>query len=164
MKHLKWLPPLYVAAFPYLCLAALYVDSLREIFPGHPFRLVGILWLVGLVAALALLFTRKHWAARELALANMLIKLVHIPAYIVWFAAGILFFLFMGALLAFFMDILAISLSGLVGLAAALNCWKEGRLPRGKAILYSVFQFVFCVDVIGAVLLYRRARKHKEAA
>lgn len=163
MKRLKWVLPLYVAVFPYLCLAALYVDPLREIFPGHPFRLVGIFWLVGLAAVLAFFLTRNRWTARELALANLLIKLTHILAYVFWFAAGILFFLFMGAPLAFIMDVLAISLSGLVGLAAVLNCRKKGCLSNGKAVLHAILQFIFCADVFSAILVYRNSRNSREA-
>ena len=160
MKYLKWLPPLYVTAFPYLCLWDLYAAqaALRE----NPFARIGLFWLAGLAAALSVLLTRKHWTARELALANMLIKLTHILAYMFWFAAGILFFLFMGAPLAFFMDVLAISLSGLIGLAAVLNCGREGRLPAGKALLHGVLQFIFCADVVSAILVYRKARNNKE--
>lgn len=160
MKYLRWLLPLYIAAFPYLCFAGLYMEQMQAIFPGHPFRLVGIFWLAGLAAALAAFFTRNRWTARELARANMLIKLLHIPAYVFWFAAGILFFLFMGALLAVLMDALAISLSGLFGLAAVLRCGREGGLTGGRVILHGVLQFIFCADVFSAVSVYRGVRRN----
>jgi hypothetical protein len=70
-----------------------------------------------------------------------------------------LFFLFMGAPLAFVMDVIAISLSGLIGLAAVLNCRGEGCLPTGKTLLYGVLQFVFCVDIFSAVWIWREAKR-----
>lgn len=159
MTHLKWIPPLYTAVFPYVCLAALYGEPLRDIFPRHPFRLVGLAWAVGLAAALVVLFTRNRWTARELARANMLIKLVHIPAYVFWFAVGILFFLFMGAPLSFVMDVMAIILSGIVGLAAVLRCRVEGRLTTKAAVVNGILQFVFCADVFSVVWVYIKSRK-----
>ncbi len=159
MRHLNWIPPLYIGAFPYVCLAALYVEPLRDIFPRHPFRLVGIAWALGLAAALVVLFTRNRWTGRELARASMLIKLVHIPAYAVWFAVGILLFLFMGAPLAFVMDVMAIILSGIVGLAAVLRCRRERRLATKAAVVNGVLQFVFCADVFSAVWVYRNTKE-----
>lgn len=160
MKALKWLLPLYVAGFPYLCLWGLY--GAQAALHGNPFGLMGLAWLAGLAAALAVLLTRRRWTARELALANMLIKLVHIPAYVFWFAAGMLLFLFMGALLAFVTDVMAISLSGLIGLSAILQCKKEGVLTGKQILLHGILQFVFCADVCSAIWLYGRARRGGE--
>lgn len=154
----KWLLSLLVAVFPYFCLMGLYHDGVRALFP-NPFILIELFWLAELVLALAVLFTRKGWTVRELALANMLVKLVHIPAYVFWFAAGILFFLFMGAPLAFMMDAMAISLSGLVGLGAVLRCKKEGILTGKQTVIHGILQFVFCADVVSAIILYRKTKE-----
>lgn len=120
---------------------------------------MGLLWLAGLAAGLAVLLARNRWTVRELARVNLFIKLVHIPAYVFWFAAGILFFLFMGAPLAFFMDVMAISLSGLVGLAAVTRCKKEGVLTGKQAVIHGILQFIFCADVVSAIILYRKTRE-----
>ncbi len=157
MKYLKWLSPLYVAAFPYLCLWGIY--GAQAVLHGNPFVWMGLLWLAGLAAGLAVLLARNRWTVRELARVNLFIKLVHIPAYVFWFAAGILFFLFMGAPLAFFMDVMAISLSGLVGLAAVTRCKKEGVLTGKQAVIHGILQFIFCADVVSAIILYRKTRE-----
>ena len=162
MRYLKWFLPLSVAAFPYICLAGLYIARVQFLIPGHPFVPIGLIWLGGLAAALAVLLTRKHWTACELALANRFVKLAHIPAYVFWFAAGILFLFFMGAPLAFFMDVMALSLSGLIGLAAVLRCREEERLAGKAAVLHGVLQFVFCADVFSAIWVYIKIRKEKE--
>lgn len=154
MKYLKWLLLLPVAAFPYVYFVGNWLD-----FSGDSWTLIGFGWLPGLVAAALVFLTRNHWTAKELALANMLIKLVQIPAYVIWFAVAVVLFLFMGALIALVMDGMAIILSGLVGLAAVLRCRKEGQLAGEKALLHGILQFVFCADVVSAVLVYRESRR-----
>lgn len=151
MKAVKWVPVLLVAVFPYspLCLMAWDGD----------FRTIQLFWLVGLAGAAALLFLRKNWSVRELALTNMLVKLIQIPAYLFWFGMGVLLFLFMGPVLAFVIDVMAIILTGLVGLAAVLRCRKEGFLTGGQAVLYGITQFLFCVDVVSAIILYVKTKE-----
>lgn len=153
MKVIKWAPLLLVAVFPYSPL--IFVDLLDR----DPWGAVLWFWLVGLAAAVALCFTRKGWGARQLARASMLVKLVQIPAYVLWFLLGAATFLFMGPLLAFLVDAMTIFLSGLVGLAAVLRCRKSGILTRKQTILYAILQFLFCIDVISAIFLYRKAKE-----
>lgn len=154
MKYLKWLLLLPVAAFPYVYFVGIQFD-----LPIGPWGLIGLGWLVCLIPAAVVFLTRERWTARGLALANMLIKLVQIPAYVIWFVVGVAFFLFMGPLIAFVMDAMAISLSGLVGLAAVLRCREEGFLEREKGFPHNILQFVFCADVVSAVLVYRKSRR-----
>ena len=156
MKYLKWLLLLPVAVFPYLFYVAYcvrYLGPFVQVEPG---------WLVGLAAAVAVFLTRGRWTHRELALANMLMKLIHIPAYVLWFGLGLAMLLFAGPILAFVMDAMAIALSGLVGLAAVLRCRAEGRLTRKAAVVNGFLQFVFCADVFSAVWVFYKSRKREE--
>ena len=57
------------------------------------------------------------------------------------------------------LDVLAIFLSGLVGLAAVLRCRAEGRLTDKAAIVNGIFQFVFCADIISAIWVYRNTKE-----
>ena len=172
MKYLKWLLLLPVAVYPYIYFVV--------IMPGLPedienilrwlvntldlniWSFIGLTWLVGLAGALLIFLSRKHWTARELALANMLIKLIHIPSYMFWFIFGIAMILFMGPVWAFLMDAMTIALSGLAGLAAVLRCRAEGRLTTGAAVVSGILQFVFCADVFSAIWVYIKSRKEKE--
>ena len=154
MKYLKWLLLLPVAAFPYVYFAGIQFD-----LPVSPWSLIWAGWLAGLAGAVPVVLTRKRWTARELALADLLIKLVHIPAYVVWFVLGVAMILFLGPLIAFVMDAMAILLSGLVGLAAVLRCRAEGRLTRKAAVIHGVLQFIFCADVFSAVWVYRKSKE-----
>ncbi len=151
MKAVKWGPVLLVAVFPYtpFCLLAWNGD----------FRAIELFWLIGLAGAAAVFLTAKRWSPRELALASMLVKLVQIPAYVFWFVIGVGLFLFMGPLLAFVIDAMAIILTGLLGLAAVLRCRKAGVLTTGWAALCGILQFFFCVDVVSAVILFIKAKE-----
>lgn len=156
MKHLKWFLLLPAAAFPYV-----YFVGTR-FAPTDIWNLIWLVWLVCLVASALACWKRNHWTARELALANMLIKLIHIPAYVLWFGVGLATFLFLGPVIAFIMDAMAIVVSGLVGLAAVLRCRTEGKLGREAAIGHGILQFIFCADVFSAVWVYINSRKEKE--
>lgn len=149
MEIVSWLLLLPVAVFPY----SLFL------FPFRDFGTVELYWLIGLAGALLLFLTRRGWDARKMALSGMVVKLVQIPAYITWFVLGIAMFLFMGPLLSFLMDTMTIILSGLVGLAAVLRCKREGILTGKQALLHGVLQFIFCADVVSAIILYRKTKE-----
>lgn len=127
--------------------------------------IVEVSFVVGLVCAVALfvLGRRGTWSARQLALGSMAVKLAQIPAYVIWFIVGAAFFLFAGFVLAFFVDALAILLSGLAGLTAVLRCRKEEKLTRKAAVVHGILQFIFCADVFSAVWVYIKSRKEKES-
>ena len=90
----------------------------------------------------------------------MVIKLFHVQNYIVLFlGAMFLFALPMVPVMIWLLDVLAIFLSGLVGLAAVLRCRAEGRLTDKAAIVNGIFQFVFCADIISAIWVYRNTKE-----
>lgn len=126
--------------------------------------IVEVSFAVGLACAV-ILFVLGHrgvWSARQLALGSMIVKLAQIPAYVAWFILGVAFFLFMGFVLAFLVDAMAILLTGLVGLAAVRRCRAEGKLERKAAVIHGILQFIFCADVFSAVWVYIKSRKEKE--
>ena len=103
------------------------------------------------------------WNARELARVNMLVKLIQIPGYIFIFLAGIacLITIFtMGISVALvFLDGFCIGMTGLLGIAAFHNMKREGRIAKTRQVLYSIGSFVFCVDVILAIVGYKRSKQ-----
>lgn len=56
-------------------------------------------------------------------------------------------------------DCITIFLTGLVGLTANLRVYKERKCSGSFAALNSVCQFIFCIDVISAVVVYICSRK-----
>lgn len=142
-----------VAIFPYS--PWFFVEALDK----NPWTAVLWFWLAALAGAIALLFTRRDWDARQLARAGMWVKLLQIPAYALWFMVGAVMFIFMGPLLAFLVDAMTIILSGLVGLGAVLRSKKEGILTVSQAVVHGILQFVFCADVVSAIILYRKTKE-----
>ena len=165
-KYLLLLP---AAVFPYgilLAIGCLYNNALMaRLFGGRVFPLFQCLlglWLIGLICTvLFLVFAiTGSWDGAAIAKANMVIKLGQVPAYVLIFLLGTAYLLtiFTAAIsvILLILDTMAILLSGLVGLTAVLR----GRKALGGkgAVLHGILQFVFCADVVSAVLVYRRLR------
>lgn len=155
MKALKWIFLLPMEIFPYSFLMFVNVPQIDV------WKAVGWFWLAGLAGDILLLFFeyKGNWDARSMARVSMAAKLFHTPAYLMWFLLALFLFIFLGPVLAFTIDAMTIILSGLLGLAAVLRCKKEGVLTGKQAVLYGILQFVFCADVISAVILYRKTRE-----
>lgn len=155
MKVAKWLLLLPIVLFPYGFWASMWLK-----LPGRE-DLWLLLWPIGLIGALFILyFTHKgELETHSIALANMVVKLLQIPAYALWFVMGAAMFLFGFFMVSFIVDVLTIALSGLVGLGAVLRCKKEGLLNGKQALVYGILQFVFCADVFSAIILYRKTKE-----
>ena len=160
------LPLVPVAVFPFTIWLALGMMGGTEPPPIHPYLLIVLFWLLGLAGAVIVLWqaVRGKWQGRSLALASMLIKLLHIQNYVTLFFGAALMvvipFLFpMVAALAWVVDVLTIILSGAVGLAAVVRCRMEGRVTAKAAVVNGILQFVFCADVVSAIWVYRNSKE-----
>ena len=58
-------------------------------------------------------------------------------------------------------DCLGVLLTGLLAIAGVVRAYKEGRIKKSTAIWCCIGSFVFCIDVIIAIVLYRKVKKHK---
>ncbi len=159
------------ALFPYVLLFAIYClytgFLMEELFDN--FFLV-LLFYMGIYFLLTLVLTAVFavWClagkaeAKRIALANMVIKLAQIPAYVVIFVIGVicLISLFTIGFTIFFVlyDMLSICLSGAVGLVAVIRLGKEKRFSP-FLVAAGILQFVFCADVVASVVVYLKARK-----
>ena len=168
---------LTVMLYPYaylVCLAAYYFLCIR--FEGSDGLRTGWLRVLIVLAVLFNLYAafsvvanlvaalRGKRAAGELARVNRTIKLAHIPAYVFHFALGILGLAAsvwgIGLILwAILIDFLTIILSGMVGLSASLCARKEGLLTDGESIAYAVLSFVYCADVVAAIVFCAKLKK-----
>ena len=99
--------------------------------------------------------------ATDLARANMIVKLIQIPAYIFIFMIGILCMVMIFTIgisfVLLLLDALSIGLTGLFAIAAFQNLNREGMITRKAQFIYSIASFLFCVDVIIAVIGYRKS-------
>ncbi len=106
----------------------------------------------------------------ELSLFNMLIKLIHIPFYLIVFLLGILS-LFMAVVPAlvlvtpimifilFFIDILLMLTSSMYGINALIKAFKAGLITGKFMILHIVMHCFFVTDIISSVIIFFKLRK-----
>ncbi|MBQ5592040.1 MAG: hypothetical protein IIU80_03760 [Clostridia bacterium] len=154
-----------LALAPYLGIAAMYFLSEQKIL-----LLVLIALIEGLTFTLTLICVYKsqknRWDAHALAKAVMIVKLIHIPAYVMNFVFACLclmmLFTFPGALIYFITDCIALMMSGLVVTSAMLRAMSENPRICGKYLWIIPLQFVFCADVFATVFLYKKLKEEKE--
>lgn len=159
------------ALFPYVFLFFLFGvfrGFLLDFIGENPFLILlwlGIWFFVSLLANVAflLLALGKQWSGKSLALISMVLKLIQIPAYVVIFLLGCVFaitiWLFAFVIVLFFFDCLTILLTGLVGLTASIRCAGEKRVSKGLCVANGILSFVFCADVVLAIIFYIKSRR-----
>ena len=124
-----------------------------------------ILYAVALICTTVLFITiiAKKWDSREALRINMLIKLIQVPAYLIIFIIGLACLLTIFTLgfsiILFILDIMTIFLTGLIGVAGIKRAHVENKLSTKAATKYGISQFIFCADVISAILVYRKVKE-----
>lgn len=121
---------------------------------------IGVLMIMAIVCAvicLVLGLTGK-WDSLSLAKTAMIIKLIHIPAYIVIFIWGFIFFitiwLMIFTVVLAIVDYIILLTSTSLSLASAINSAREGKCSIKSNIWFIILQFIFCADVVTAVIFY----------
>ena len=155
--------------FPYLLTIYLFVQVVLPYWiPGYSgIPYLGPFWLLALVLSVIALIQviikgvcvlkDDTYTAQDLLKSNRNLKLMQIPAYICNFILAVmalvtvLFSIITGMIV--FLDVLSIVLSGIWGTFCMFKLKKEQGISMGKTILYSLLQFIFCIDVISAVLI-----------
>jgi len=105
----------------------------------------------------------RKWRVQELLRVNMIIKLLHIPAYTLITISTISVILWAGPefiLMAFF-GYMTIFLTGLIGLCGIIRGFKENRFSMIGVIIHGILQFVplLHADAISAIIVYRKSRE-----
>lgn len=111
----------------------------------------------------------RQYTPTEAAKMNLAVKCWHIPAYITHFLVGVLgvgsTLISINAsgvgLIAFAVgiDLVTIFLSGLHAAGCVRRLKKEGVLSSEAALLAGIGSFIFCADVIAAIVLVQQCRK-----
>jgi len=95
---------------------------------------------------------------------NMIIKLIQIPAYIIIFIISLMSLITiftMGiSLLLIIFDCMAIFLTGLIGLSGIIRGFIDKKLTLSDTIVYSIFQFIFCLDILFSILAYKKIKSN----
>lgn len=126
-----------------------------------------VLYVTALVCSVAVFITSlvKKWNVQELLSINMVIKLIHIPAYLLIFFIGlaclITIFTFAISIVLMFLDGMTILLSGLIGLGGVIRSLRENKLSKRAAVIHGILQFVFCADIISSIIIYKTVKISK---
>jgi len=175
MKKLRKILPVILMIWPYLFLIGLWVacdlgDNGLSWFTG--LSMLGTIAVYGLNIVNAFRGFDKE-EGEKLAFYDMLIKLIHIPFYILIFVFGMVlvavmvvpvfvmltpFLILMLAIGDFFLMIT----SSMYGISAALRLGKAGEISKTASVVHFILHFFFVADVISAIVLYRTAKKKKQ--
>lgn len=105
----------------------------------------------------------KKRDGRELLRLSMVIKLLQIPAYLFMFFAGLALFITIFTIpisfALFIFCCMTIFLTGLIGLGGIIRSFKENNLSITESVVYGFLQFIFCIDVISSIILYKKVKK-----
>lgn len=157
----KYIPLLLVVFFPYSVVIGFFTG------PDRGVLLIGSAMLVSMGLSLGyFLYTLiKKPDIRKLSLACLLIKLLQIPAFVCIYLLGLgstmvlLVGGFVYIFLLFIMDCIAVAQSGAIMLACVIRAQKENRISKKDAIAYAICSFLFVVDVITCIMLYRKIKE-----
>lgn len=168
----KRILPILLAVSPYIYVfivcsvfarnLPLTTTSLKQILLSY-FIMVLIVYLPNCV--FAFLSPNAGVQLTQLAFWNMVIKLFHIPFYIVVFVFGglltVALFLFGGPILALIlaiMDFLLMLTSSTFGFSTLKQARKHNLLDSRAVGTYTICHFIFCADAISAVMLYKKVK------
>lgn len=163
---------------PYILLLALWLifsssPLMDSVFGGNAFHLIGafLAYLIvafGLTVLALILALVQKWDSTSMAKTVMIIKLIQIPAYIVIFVLGVICFvtIFTLAFSFFFIlfDLAVIAMSGMLQTAAVIAAKRKGQLSGFQVPLFILLSYIYCADVVAAVMLYVMLKKHGTAS
>lgn len=124
------------------------------------------IWISALICAvfISIVSRIKKFSGLEMAKLNMLIKIIQIPAYILIFIFSILSFITIftiGFSVAFWIiDVVSVVLTGIIGASAVRLNFCQGAINKSEARIYTFTQFVFCLDVIIAILVFTKSKRY----
>lgn len=109
----------------------------------------------------------------NLAFWNMLIKLIHIPFFILIFIIGMIFLMAMvvpalfiiSPIICFILaclDYILILVSSSYGINAITKMRNENILSKKEAVIYIIMHFIFVLDVISAIIIFIKTKKQKK--
>ncbi len=159
----------FVALFPYLIIILFIISntSLEKFLPDNIFIPLSIYigwYFVALISAVITFvsgITNKRKSLEMLRI-NMIVKLIHVPAYLCIFVVGLgcmlTIFTFGITIIFILLDLMTIVLSGLIGLGGILRSLRENKISIKAAVIHGIFQFVFCADIISSIVLYRTVK------
>lgn len=150
--------------FPYTFVLGL---GLEEPFSNGDYALLGFVMLffvLPMVCNIIFMIVSRKDDPRKLMLAALLVKLVHIPAYVMVFLFGVvaalmIFFTLPLILLFVIGDYVVLLISSSISVFAIAKNVKENKM---LSLIALFCQFFFCADVISLFVLWRASKKAEQ--
>lgn len=154
--------------FPYAYLIWLFL--LNNLIPDninmHMPEIYMILTLVLTIISTVMVAKNKN-SAVSAAKQNLIVKAVQIPAYIFHFLLGLTglaasvwgigFIMF-----AVIIDLMTIILTGIFAIGCNIKICRQGVISKGTAVVTGIFSFVYCIDLVIAVILFVTSKSHEK--
>lgn len=176
----KYILPLLNILYPYFVVLLLVLifgigisDSFEPLLDKLEFNpyvfIIGILacFLIGMlmnIVYMCIAISTKQ-SAEEWLKRNMIIKCAQIPAYIFIFILGFLCLITIFtagiSVLLMVLDGLGVAMTGFLAIAGIVRGCSEGKIGKGAAVLCCIGSFMFCIDVVIAIVLYRKVKKQR---
>lgn len=167
---MKKLPMIVLLVAPYIFVfVAVVICIIEDGFTANALGYIGYEYLIMLMVVLipnmvyAFVLKRNGYDQRDLFFWNLILKLSHIPIYILIFMLGV----FMGMMILGIMAIpflavfdysllLSSSMYGISGLSYVSN---RCSFSKKQVIICGICQFIFVLDVLSAIYLFGKSRK-----
>jgi len=167
MKNLLLIPTIL---FPYtVCLGftGRFNESLSNTAIALHIAVSLITLLSALLCNLLFIFATKNTSTTQLLKTALIIKAIHIPAYLIIFVSGAimgLLFFFTIPIIAFLVliDFITLCLSGMISVYAHIKALKEKNTELSVPLIISLIcQAFFCADVISLLVVSITLKKSK---
>lgn len=127
------------------------------------FVVLGIICgILGIISSIVCFVKGDHPLA--MAKTAMTVKLCLLPAYIILFGCGFVFFCGGIFTLAFLLatilaDYCVLLITGLFNTLAILRAVQDGKTSLKGNVRYILLQLIYCADVVASILFYRKLKK-----
>ena len=102
----------------------------------------------------------------RLARTQMIMRIIQVPFFVVIFIFGCMclltIFTFAATFVLAFLDLISIITTGLCSIAVYHEMRKSGLISQNEQVAYSILAFIFCADVVVAIVAFVRARGVKK--
>lgn len=174
MKIAKRISPVILMIWPYTFVAYLFCPDNGDsiLWPIIAYILATVL-VYGVNIVNALMFPRKTKAS-ESALFGMLLKIVHIPFYVIVFLFGMMSFGILAimpgniitapfmVLILFIIDIALMATTSIYSLSAILKMVLAKKMRISTALILGFLSFIFITDVICSVIIFVKAKRSEK--
>ena len=146
--------------------------NLMESIAQYGLLYIGVYILLCILAAATMIIylvssIKNNVDAVSLAKMAMVVKLIHIPAYLGIFVMGFLFSIMIWtywiAFLLILLDCFVLLLTGALSAASVVNSIRQGKFKMQDVIWMIILQNIFCADVVASCVFYWKLKKKQLA-